>query len=72
MSYCNITQYESGVEVEKGIGIMQCDDSSFLSATALDLGTGPNLTDGIGTPDPNPKHLVNWCFEYNLVNIICV
>ena len=22
----------------------------------------PDLTDGIGTPDPNPKHLVNWCF----------
>ena len=20
------------------------------------------FTDGIGTPDPNPKHLVNWCF----------
>ena len=20
------------------------------------------LTHGIGTPDPNPKHLVNWCF----------
>ena len=20
------------------------------------------LTDGTGAPDPNPKHLVNWCF----------
>ena len=20
------------------------------------------LTDGIGTPNPNPRHLVNWCF----------
>ena len=21
----------------------------------------PSLTDGIGTPDPNLRHLVNWC-----------
>ena len=20
-----------------------------------------SITDGIGVPDPNPKHLVNWC-----------
>ena len=20
------------------------------------------LTDGIGAPDPNPRHLANWCF----------
>ena len=25
-------------------------------------------TDGIGTPDPNPKHFVNWCFYYEFVN----
>ena len=21
-----------------------------------------SVTDGIGTPDPNPRNLVNWCF----------
>ena len=21
------------------------------------------FTDGIGTPDPNPRNTVNWCFE---------
>ena len=20
------------------------------------------FTDGMGTPDPNPRHLANWCF----------
>ena len=29
----------------------------------------PPFADGIGTPDPNPKHLVNWCFEYSLADI---
>ena len=23
---------------------------------------GRDFIDGIGTPDPNPKHLVSWCF----------
>ena len=34
----------------------------------------PRITDGIGTPDPNPRHLVNWCIQYMLVNItyICL
>ena len=27
------------------------------------------LTDGTGTPDPNPKHLVDWCFKYTLVHL---
>ena len=27
------------------------------------------FTDGIGTPDPNPRNLVNWCFYSNLSNI---
>ena len=30
------------------------------------------VTDGIGTPDPNPKHLVNWCFSYTLGNLTFV
>ena len=21
-------------------------------------------TDGVGTPDPSPRHLVSWCFQY--------
>ena len=29
-------------------------------------------TDGIGTPDPNPKHLVARCLYYHLVDIECV
>ena len=31
-------------------------------APALDGSELDRFTDGIGTPDPNPKHLVNWCF----------
>ena len=30
------------------------------------------LTDGIGTPDPNPKHLVNWRFKYSLLHLTFV
>ena len=30
---------------------------------------GPSFIDGIGTSDPNPKHLVNRCFQYNLINL---
>ena len=26
-------------------------------------------TDGIGAPDPNPGHLVSWCFQYDFVDI---
>ena len=26
-------------------------------------GVQTSFTDGIGTPDPNPKHLVNWCLS---------
>ena len=32
---------------------------SLQGARALEL---LEDTDGIGTPDPSPKHLVNWCF----------
>ena len=28
--------------------------------------------DGIGTPDPNPKHSVNWCFQHDLDDILFV
>ena len=27
------------------------------------------ITDGVRTPDPNPKHLVNRCLQYDLDNI---
>ena len=26
------------------------------------------IADGIGTPDPNPRHFVNWRFYYNSVS----
>ena len=38
------------------------DDGAKALAEALKV-----ITDGIGTPDPNPMNLVNWCFYYNLV-----
>ena len=25
------------------------------------------ITDGLGTPDPNPRNLVNWCDLYDFV-----
>ena len=41
---------------------------SDIDTAAHPRGTGrlravrPLITDGIGTPDPNPVNLVNWCF----------
>ena len=29
------------------------------------------FTDGIGTPDPNSKHLGTWWFQYSLVDNTC-
>ena len=29
----------------------------------------PSITNGLGTPDPTPRNLVNWCFWYKLVNL---
>ena len=29
------------------------------------------VADGIGTPDPNPKHLAHRCFESSLIMFIC-
>ena len=34
--------------------------------------TQPKVTDGTGTPDPNPISLVNWCFWYDLGSIAFV
>ena len=28
-------------------------------------------TDGIGTPDSDPRHLVNWYFLHTVVNLTC-
>ena len=28
-------------------------------------------TDGTGNPDPNPRHLVNWCLSQHLGNTAC-
>ena len=32
-----------------------------LEAPSVDVG-GESVTDGVGTPDPSPTHLVNRCF----------
>ena len=31
-------------------------------AQGAPVGCMDEVTDGIGTPDPNPRNLVNWCF----------
>ena len=36
--------------------------SNTLRVSFLTRAGALGFTDGIGTPDPNPKHLVNWCF----------
>ena len=38
----------------------------YMSEVLVDTLAGrvvrlPVLTDGMGTPDPNPRHGVNWC-----------
>ena len=43
--------------------LSRCRRSSISVRSASARTTRPVTADGIGTPEPNPRRLVNWCFS---------
>ena len=47
--------------VHRSVSFREPENDSMLPCSVS--GPLPHIsTDGIGTPDPDPRHLVNWCF----------
>ena len=38
-----------------------CDGTALAAATSDNAVCLLDLAEGVGTPDPNPRNLVNWC-----------
>ena len=46
----------------RGAGCPRWDPPEQKGSNEVSWSCRSHATDGIGTPDPNPRNLVNWCF----------
>ena len=57
---------------DPAIFLLSGTNVTFGFAAAFMNGYVNAITDGIGTPDPDPNNLVSWLLRSTLINISCL